>query len=84
MPAGDETRIALPWDVLYSGQLSIHGTRGMAAHRYPSLFSLMASGAADLRPMIGRRIGLSEVSHELAAMGGPTPPGVAVVTDFGA
>jgi len=84
MPAGEAARMALPWDVLYARQLSVHGTRGMAAHRYPSLLGLIAAGRVDLSPMIGRRIALSAVSGELAAMDGPTPPGVAVVTDFAA
>jgi alcohol dehydrogenase len=82
MPAGAEVRMALPWDLLYSRQLSVHGTRGMAAHRFPSLLGLIAAGRVDLGPMVGRRIALSQVSAELAAMDGPAPPGVAVVTDF--
>ena len=82
MPAGDHTTMALPMDALYSGQLTIHGTRGMPAHRYPSLFSLIEGGHADLSPMIARRVALSDASDELAAFDGPTPPGVAVITDF--
>jgi alcohol dehydrogenase len=37
-----------------------------------------------MAPMIAREVGLSDVSAELAAFDGPTPPGVAVVTDFAA
>jgi len=82
MPAGDHVTMTLPWDVVYSGQLAIYGTRGMPAWRYPSLLSLIEGGTLDLTPMIARRVALSDVSAELAAFDGPAPPGVAVITDF--
>ncbi|MCB1329266.1 MAG: zinc-dependent alcohol dehydrogenase family protein [Maritimibacter sp.] len=82
MPAGEHATMSLPWDLLYSGQLALYGTRGMPGHRYPSLFNLIAGGHVDLAPLIARRVALSEASAELAAFDGPTPPGVAVITDF--
>ncbi|WP_209833213.1 zinc-dependent alcohol dehydrogenase family protein [Ruegeria sp. HKCCE3926] len=82
MPAGDHTQMALPMDVLYSDQLSVFGTRGMPSWRYPSLLSLIAGGGIDLSPLVTRKISLNQVSAELAAFDHPTPPGVAVVTDF--
>ena len=82
MPAGAHAAMTLPMDVLYSGQLALYGTRGMPAWRYPSLFSLIATGRVDLSPLIARRVALSAASAELAAFDGPTAPGVAVITDF--
>jgi alcohol dehydrogenase len=82
MPAGDETMMQIPMDVVYSGQLAMYGTRGMPSWRYPSLLSLIESGAVDLTPMIARRIPLSKATEELAAFDGPAAPGVAVITDF--
>ena len=82
MPAGKHTQMTLPMDAVYSGQLAIFGTRGMPAHRYPSLLSLIKAGQVDLTPLIARRVGLSDASSELAAFDGPAPPGVAVITDF--
>ncbi|WP_300520430.1 zinc-dependent alcohol dehydrogenase family protein [Aliiroseovarius sp.] len=82
MPAGDNATMSLPWDVVYSGQLAIFGTRGMPGHRYPGLLSLIDGGHVDLTPLIARRIPLSQATKELAAFDGPTPPGVAVITDF--
>ncbi|MCP3971231.1 MAG: zinc-dependent alcohol dehydrogenase family protein [Rhodobacteraceae bacterium] len=82
MPAGDHTEMTLPMDAVYSGQLALYGTRGMPAHRYPSLLSLIEAGQVDLNPLIARRVSLSDVSAELAAFDGPAPPGVAVITDF--
>jgi alcohol dehydrogenase len=54
----------------------------MPAHRFSSLFSLIAARGVDLSPLIARRVALSEATVELARFDGPAPPGVAVVTDF--
>jgi hypothetical protein len=74
--------MALPWDAVYSGQLAIYGTRGMPAHRYPSLAGFPDRDGA--RPFADDRAprGLSDASAELALFDGPAPPGVAVITDF--
>ena len=84
MPAGEHTTQALPWDALYFGQLAVFGTRGMAGRRYPELFSFLRATGLDLSPLIARRVPLSAAGAELAAFDGPTPPGVAVITDFAA
>lgn len=80
-PAGEHATMALPMDAIYAGQLALYGTRGMPAWRYPSLLALI-EGGLDLTPMIARRVPLSAVTAELRAFDGPTPPGVAVITDF--
>ena len=82
MPAGDHTRMSLPWDVVYSGQLAIYGTRGMPAWKYPSLLNLVDGGQIDLSPIVARHVPLSAATTELAAFDQPAPPGVAVITDF--
>ncbi|WP_373352766.1 zinc-binding dehydrogenase [Pseudoroseicyclus sp. CXY001] len=82
MPIGHTARMEIDLGRVFMGQLALYGSKGMPAHRYPQLFSLIASGAVDLLPMIGREVRLSDVAAELAAFDGPTPPGVAVVTDF--
>jgi D-arabinose 1-dehydrogenase-like Zn-dependent alcohol dehydrogenase len=82
MPTGDHARMTLPMDVLYSGQLTLQGTRGMPSWRYPSLLNLIAAGQVDLSPLVTRTIALSQASDELAAFDHPTPPGVAVITEF--
>jgi alcohol dehydrogenase len=84
LPTGRHARMEVDMGAVYAGQLQLIGTRGMPAWRYPSLLSLIVSGRVDMAPMIARRVGLSDVSAELAAFDGPTPPGVAVVTDFAA
>lgn len=82
MPAGEHAEMTLPMDVLYSGQLTLQGTRGMPSWRYPSLLNLISGGHVDLAPLVTRTITLSRASEELAAFDRPAPPGVAVITDF--
>ncbi len=82
MPVGHTARMEINMNAVYMGNLALYGTRGMPSWRYPSLLSLIEGAAVDLTPLIAREIALSEVSRELAAFDGPTPPGVAVVTDF--
>ena len=36
----------------------------------------------DLSPIVAREVALSDTSAELVAFNGPTPPGVAVITDL--
>jgi alcohol dehydrogenase len=84
MPVGHTARMEVDMSAVYQSNLALYGTRGMPAHKYPSLLSLITSGKVDVAPMIAREVRLSDVSAELAAFDGPTPPGVAVVTDFAA
>ncbi|PWJ16899.1 zinc-binding dehydrogenase [Jannaschia seohaensis] len=85
LPTGHTARMEVDMSAVYQGNLALFGTRGMPAWRYPSLLSMITSGAVDMSPMIAREVGLSDVSAELAAFDGPTtPPGVAIVTDFAA
>jgi alcohol dehydrogenase len=84
LPGAREARMEIDLMAVYGGQLALFGTRGMPAWRLPQLLGLVAAGRLDLRPLLGREIGLAQLSAELAAMEGPTPPGVAVVTDFAA
>lgn len=82
MPAGDHAQMTLPMDALYSGQLTVYGTRGMPAWRYPQLFDFIAAKGLDLSPLIARKVRLSDATDELCAFDAPAPPGVAVITDF--
>lgn len=82
MPVGHTATMQINMNTVYMGNLALYGTRGMPAHRYPSLLALIESGTVDFTPLIAREIKLSETGRELAAFNGPTPPGVAVITDF--
>lgn len=82
MPIGHTAMMTVDMNAVFMKNLAVYGSRGMPSWRYDQLFSLIQSGAVDMSPMIGRQIRLSDVSAELGAFNGPTPPGVAVVTDF--
>lgn len=82
MPVGHTAKMEINMNTVYMGNLALFGTRGMPSHRYPSLLALIEAGMVDFSPLIAREIKLSETGRELAAFNGPTPPGVAVITDF--
>ncbi|GFE64130.1 zinc-dependent alcohol dehydrogenase family protein [Litoreibacter roseus] len=82
MPVGHTARMEINMSAVYLGNLALYGTRGMPSWKYPSLLSLIETGQVDMSPLIAREIKLSEAGRELAAFNGPTPPGVAVITDF--
>lgn len=82
MPVGHNAVMDINMSAVYQGNLALYGTRGMPSWRYPSLLGLITSGAVDMSPLIAREISLSQTGAELAAFNGPTPPGVAVITDF--
>lgn len=84
MPVGHHARQELDLFQVYMKNLALYGTRGMPAHKYPSLLSLIAGGHVDLSPIVARQVKLSETGRELAAFDGPMGPGVAVITDFAA
>jgi D-arabinose 1-dehydrogenase-like Zn-dependent alcohol dehydrogenase len=82
MPVGHTARMTINMNAIYMKNLAVFGTRGMPAWKYPSLLALIERGSVDLAPLVAREIPLSAASDELKAMNGPTPPGVAVITDF--
>jgi alcohol dehydrogenase len=82
MPVGHTAIMEIDMNTVYMRNLALFGTRGMPAHRYPSLLSLIEGRRIDMSPLIARQVKLSDVGRELAAFNGPTPPGVAVCTDF--
>lgn len=82
MPVGHTAHMQINMNAVYMKNLALFGTRGMPSWRYPSLLDLITRGAVDMSPLIAREIGLSGTSAELRAFNGPTPPGVAVISDF--
>lgn len=82
MPVGHTARMNINMNAVYMKNLSVFGTRGMPAWKYPGLLGMIERGAVDLNPLVTREIGLGQASAELRAMDGPTSPGTAVITDF--
>ncbi|SMY07642.1 Alcohol dehydrogenase [Flavimaricola marinus] len=82
MPLGHTAHMEINMNAVYMRNLALFGTRGMPSWRYPSLLSFIEASGIDFAPLVTREIALSETGRELAAFNGPTPPGVAVITDF--
>jgi D-arabinose 1-dehydrogenase-like Zn-dependent alcohol dehydrogenase len=78
-PAGDR-QPPLPMARVIAHELEIVGSHGMAAHAYPAMLALVASG--QLRPdlLVTRRLTLEEAAAALPAMGEPGyPAGISVI-----
>ena len=82
MPHGEGVRPPVRLDRLYSHQLGVFGTRGLPAHRFADLLSLIESGKLQPQNMIDQEIGLSRVTPALEALSQHAGAGVQVVTDF--
>jgi alcohol dehydrogenase len=77
---GPDATPPLPMDRVVTQELEIHGAHGMAAHDYPPMLDLLASGAVRPERLVGRVVGLAEAGEALAALGAPgAPPGLTVV-----
>jgi alcohol dehydrogenase len=83
MPLGPHAAPPIPLlELVYSRQISLMGTRGIAASRFPALFAMIAAGRIDPARLVTRTIPLEEAGAALAAMDGPTPAGIAVIDRF--
>ena len=82
LPVGHTAQMQIDVNAIYMRQLSVFGTRGMPAWRYPTLLSLIETGKVDVSPIVARTVALSQATDELRAFDGPTAPGVAVIIDF--
>lgn len=70
---------AVPLHLLIAGELELLGSHGMAAHAYPELLALVASGRLRPDRLVTRTIPLAEAGAALAAMDVAPPAGVTVV-----
>lgn len=69
-------------ELIYARQLSLHGTRGIAASRFPSLFRMIESGRLSLVGLVTERISLGEAGRVLKAMDSYDTVGVTVIDTF--
>lgn len=83
MPLGRHAEPTLPLlEQVYSRQIQILGTRGIAASRFPALFQMVRAGRLDLSHLVTRRIALAEAGAALAAMDGYAGAGITVIDRF--
>ena len=76
LPAG---RTAIPMDLVIARELQVLGSHGMAAHDYPRLLALVASGRLPVARLVSRTLPLDAAPQALADVGAATVPGVTVL-----
>jgi alcohol dehydrogenase len=83
MPLGRHAEPTVPLlELVYSRQISIMGTRGIPASRFPALFAMIAAGRIDPARLVTKTIGLDQAGDALAAMNGYTGVGITVIDRF--
>ena len=73
----------LPMDLVIGRELALLGSHGMAAHAYPRMLDLVASGRLPAGQLVTSRIGLDEAPAALAAMSDGSPAGMTVIRPGG-
>jgi alcohol dehydrogenase len=76
LPAGPT---AVPMDLVIARELRVLGSHGMAAHDYPRLLALVASGRLPLARLVRRTLPLDAGPRALAEVGQATTAGVTVL-----
>lgn len=69
-------------ELVYGRQISILGSRGMAAKGFKDLFDMVDSGHLDLDALVSKRIALEDVGAAIQSMDGFSGAGVTVVDRF--
>ncbi len=83
MPTGRHSEPTIKLlEMVYAKQLSLHGTRGIAASRFPALFRMIDSGRLSLDGLITKLIDLEDAGKALQAMDGEQPAGITVINSF--
>ncbi|MFI7586931.1 zinc-binding dehydrogenase [Spongisporangium articulatum] len=68
----------VPMDLVVARELEVLGSHGMAAHSYPELLALVATGRLRPERAVTARVGLAEAGVRLHGMGDGSPTGVTV------
>ena len=69
----------VPMDLVVAHELVVLGSHGMPAHAYPGMLSLVESGVLRPAELVTGELALADAPAALAAMDGPTPPGIRVI-----
>ena len=69
----------VPMDMVVAHELVMLGSHGMPAHAYPGMLSLVESGVLRPAELVTGELALADAPAALAAMDGPTPPGIRVI-----
>ena len=83
MPLGRHAAPSLPLlELVYSRQIAIMGTRGIAAARFPALLAMVTSGRLEPERLVTERIPLEDAGRALAAMDDYKSVGITVIDHF--
>lgn len=83
MPLEEHATPSLPLlELVYARQISLIGTRGMAARRFRGLFDMIDQGRLNPAALVTRTIPLSEAGTALEEMNGYSRSGVTVINRF--
>jgi D-arabinose 1-dehydrogenase-like Zn-dependent alcohol dehydrogenase len=72
-------RPVVPMERVIGWELEVVGSHGMPAHAYEKMVSLVATGALRPADLVTGELALADAPAALAAMDGPTPPGIRVI-----
>ncbi|MCW3177814.1 zinc-dependent alcohol dehydrogenase family protein [Acinetobacter baumannii] len=79
---GEHSTPKIPMAKVIANELEIYGSHGMQAHRYDSMFEMIASGKLEPHKLIGRTINLEQSIDALMNMDKFEVAGVTVVNEF--
>jgi len=83
LPLDEHAEPTIPLlELVYARQISVMGTRGIAAGRFPALFEMIAAGRIDPARLVTGTIPLTEAGDALAAMNAYTGAGITVIDSF--
>lgn len=76
---GERSEPAVPMGKIIANELVLFGSHGISARSYPEVFELIARNNVPLERILGPKLGLSEVPHQLEKMGQFAGLGIALV-----
>ena len=83
MPLGRHAEPSVPLlELVYSRQISIMGTRGIPASRFPALFQMIAAGRIAPSRLVTHRISLDGAGAAIESMNGYSGGGITVIDRF--
>ena len=83
MPTSNSTIVSLPLlELVYSRQLKIIGTRGMAATGFSSLMTMINNGSINIDGLITRKLKLSQVPEAMLQFGQKSETGITIINNF--
>ena len=75
---GGDHRPALPMEQVIARELELIGSHGMAAHGYPRMLQMIASGQLAPQELIARTVALGDIVTELPLLAGRSAAGMVV------